>query len=94
MVVSTGWVLDISIEQDHTIIWLKTTDGSVLKANVATTFQMTGAIFNLGNTLAHTSRNCSSRNGGRCKRRNRDCNGLESLVISLHAANTFAPLIL
>ena len=30
----------------------------------------------------------------RCNRRNRDCKGLDNLVISLHAANTFAPLIL
>ena len=59
-----------------------------------TAFPMILAIFNLGNTLIDTSRNCFSLYRCRCKRRNRDCKGLESLVISLHAPNTFAPLIL
>jgi hypothetical protein len=44
--------------------------------------------------LADTSINCSSVYGGICKRRNLDCKGLDSLVISLHVPNTFAPLIL
>jgi hypothetical protein len=55
-----------------------------------TAFPITGPIFNLGKTLTDTSKNCSSPYRGRCKRLNRDCNGLESLVISFHAANTFA----
>jgi len=49
--------------------------------------------FIFGNTLIDTSRNCSSVYGGRCRRLNRDCDGLDNLI-SLHAANTFAPLIL
>jgi hypothetical protein len=52
------------------------------------------AIFNFGNTLTDTCRNCSSVYGGRCSRRNRDCNGFDSRVISLQAAITLAPLIL
>src|SRR5690242_4018116 len=40
------------------------------------------------------SRCCSSVYDDRCNRRNLDWEGFDNLVISLQAANTFAPLIL
>jgi hypothetical protein len=44
-----------------------------------TAFPIIGPIFNLGKTLTDTSKNCSSPYRGRCKRLNRDCNGLKAL---------------
>ena len=31
MTTISGWVLHVSIEQNHAIIWIKTTEGYVLK---------------------------------------------------------------
>src|SRR5215467_2232896 len=53
-------------------------------------FQLQDRFSTWAKTLTDTSKNCSSLYRGKCKRLNQDCNGLESLVISLHAANTFA----